>query len=178
MHNQIGGCCLDGLSEMDHPEQLINTSRGFMLRRHDGSLAANVPLGVGLKVLVVKAAKKTGASHAFLLLCNHGDRKFHNVAWYGNKEISEDCLPITQRVLSRGEPVCLREESDARQIAVSSPRMDALPLICAPVMTNAGPRGVLGVSCLDSDAEGLSYWLAYLESVAELVSALLEVAAV
>jgi len=155
----------------------MNTSDGFMLRRHDGSLAVNVPLGAGLKILVVKAAKKTGASHAFLLLCDYDSQELHNVAWYGNKEISENCFPVAQWVLSKGESVCLHEESDARQIVGSSPGMDALPLICAPVMTNAGPRGVLGVGSLNSDVEDFSYWLAFLESMAELVSALLEVTA-
>lgn len=155
----------------------MNTSDGSVLCRHDGSLAVNVPLGAGLKILVVKAAKKTSASHAFLLLCDHDSQELHNVAWYGNKKIAENCFPVAQWVLSKGESVCLHEESDARQVAGSSPGMNALPLICAPVMTNAGPRGVLGVGSLNSDVEDFSYWLAFLESMAELVSALLEVTA-
>lgn len=154
----------------------MKASGGSVLRKHDGNLTVNGSLDSGLKTLVERAAKRTGASYAFLLLCAHDTRELYNVAWYGHKEASENCAPIALWVLSRGESICLRGEAEARKIVGSSPGQETLPLICAPVMTNATLHGVLGIGSPHSAGKEFSCWLPLLESLGELAGALLEIA--
>lgn len=130
-----------------------------------------------LKALLKRAAKDTGARYASLLLCDQDTLVLRHAAWYGRKKAAESCAAIARWVLSRGEPLFLQEKEDAKKIVGSSRAKGMLPFICAPVMSNATPRGVLLVGFPPAAGQELSRRLPLLEILAELAGALLENAA-
>ena len=114
-----------------------------MLQKHQTRVAAEQSLDSRLKALMEQVAKEADASYAFLLLYDQDTSQLHNAVWYGREEEPENCLTVAWPVLSRGEPICLQGEADAKEIVGFQPDKSLLPLLCAPVMSNAIPRGIL-----------------------------------
>jgi signal transduction histidine kinase len=127
-----------------------------------------------LKAICDRAGQETGASYSFLLLYDRETSRLYNTAWYGQKQAEAGQTAVVRWVLSRAKPLFLERQADAKEIVGCSLDEEALPLLCAPVMGNADSIGVLGVGAPHSAREEFPRWLPFLESLGELVGALLE----
>ena len=141
---------------------------------HDYSLTPDPLLDSRLKAIVERAAREAGASYASLLLRTDGISELRNAAWCGLKEAPKGSAAIAHYVLSKAVPLCLREEADARAVAGLRLDKDALPLICAPVMSNGTSWGVLIVGYPHVADGEFCGKLPLLEALAELAGAFWE----
>ena len=143
----------------------------------DCGLAPDRLLDSRLNVLVERAAKESGAHHASLLIRKQGTSELCNVACYGSKETPNGDDAIARYVLSKAGSLCLQDDTDIKAIAGLRLDKDALPIICAPVVSDGVSWGVLivGYPCV----AGVEFCdkLTLLEGMAALAGAFLENAA-
>lgn len=115
-----------------------------MPQKNQSGLATEESLDYRLKAIVEWVGKETGASYAFLLLYNRETSELCSTAWYGQEQALEGCV-AGRWVLSRAKPLFLQEQAEAKEMVDYSLEEEALPLICAAVMRNASPEGIIGV---------------------------------